>query len=205
MKKIIGITTRVIENEIGSKIDKVPSSLIKKIEDNGGIPLIIPYVDDIKYYINQCDGFVIPGGNTWHKLDEAIIKYAIKENIPLLGICAGMQAIGNIKNFVGTKESDKTIKCDNHYDEEKNFVHSININDGILSDILGTNKIMVNSRHHDMVLNSNDFVIEATSPDGVIEAISIPNTKFLLGVQWHPEDMDTEESNQLFQYFISIC
>lgn len=205
MKKIIGITTRVIENEDGRKIDKVPSSLIKRVRGCGGIPLIIPYVEDINYYLKQCDGFIIPGGDSWHKLDEKIIKYAIKESIPLLGICAGMQAIGNVKNFVGSKKSDKTIKCANHYNEEKMFVHKVDIKDGILYDILGKQQIIVNSRHHDMVVNSDDFVVEATSPEGVIEAISIPNTKFVLGVQWHPEDMNTPEVSKLFQYFISIC
>ena len=142
------------------------------------------------------------GGNTWNGVDVKVLKYAMKHNKPLLGICAGMQAIANINTFM-----DHTIKVDsdiNHYVPNKEYVHEININEGILKDIIGKNKISVNSRHHDTIINENFFKVEARSDDGIIEAISLNGYKFIFGVQWHPEDMDDIDQDKLFKYFISL-
>src|SRR5699024_5197531 len=121
---------------------------------NNAFPIIIlpGFVEALEKILALCNGFIIPGGNTWHETDELIIKYAIKHDIPLLGICAGMQAIANIKNFCGTKDSDKTILIgnDKHYSLDK-YSHCINVTDDFLSNILGSNRIMVNSRHKFMV------------------------------------------------------
>ena len=115
-----------------------------------------------------------------------------------------MQAIANIKNFCGTKDSDKTILIgnDKHYSLDK-YSHYINITNNFLSDILGSNCIMVNSRHKFTVVKEDYFIVDAYSDDGVIEAIHLPNKKFILGVQWHPENLDDEFSQKLFSTFIA--
>lgn len=199
MKKI-GISTRIITNDIGLKQEKVPSSLIKILEENGVLPIIIPNIDDISYYLDICDGFIVPGGITWNDVDVNIIKYVFKENKPLLGICAGMQALANIDTFV-----DNTIKVENHNVPNENYVHEISINDGILKSILNKDKIKVNSRHNYMIEPKSYFKIDAVSNDGVIEAISFPEFKFIVGLQWHPEDMDDDDQTKIFKYFISKC
>lgn len=199
MKKI-GISTRIITNDIGLKQEKVPSSLIKILEENGVLPIIIPNIDDISYYLDICDGFIVPGGITWNDVDVNIIKYVFKNDKPLLGICAGMQALANIDTFV-----DNTIKVENHNVPNVEYVHEISINDGILKSILNKDKIKVNSRHNYMIEPKSYFKIDAVSNDGVIEAISYPEFKFIVGLQWHPEDMDDDDQNKIFKYFISKC
>lgn len=199
MKKI-GISTRIITNDIGLKQEKVPSSLIKILEENGVLPIIIPNIDDISYYLDICDGFIVPGGITWNDADIKIIRYAFKTNKSLLGICAGMQALANIDTFV-----DNTIKVENHNVPNVEYVHEISINDGILKSILNKDKIKVNSRHNYMIEPKSYFKIDAVSNDGVIEAISYPEFKFIVGLQWHPEDMDDDDQNKIFKYFISKC
>lgn len=199
MKKI-GITARIITNDIGLKQDKVPHSLVKKLEEHKTLPIIIPNISDISYYLDICDGFIVPGGITWNDVDVKIIKYVFKTNKPLLGICAGMQALANIDTFI-----DNTIKVDNHNVPNEKYVHEISIKDGILKDILNKNKIKVNSRHNYKVEPKDYFKIDAVSNDGVIEAISFPEFKFIVGLEWHPEDMDDENQNKIFKYFISKC
>ena len=199
MKKI-GITTRIITNDIGLKQDKVPHSLVKKLEEHKALPIIIPNISDISYYLDICDGFIVPGGITWNEADIEIIKYVFKVNKPLLGICAGMQALANIDTFI-----DNTIKVDNHNVPNEEYVHEISINDGILKNILNKDKIKVNSRHNYMIEPKSYFKIDAVSYDGVIEAISFPEFKFIVGLEWHPEDMDDENQNKIFKYFISKC
>lgn len=199
MKKI-GISTRIITNDIGLKQDKVPHSLVKKLEEHKALPIIIPNISDISYYLDICDGFIVPGGITWNETDIKIIKYVFKTNKPLLGICTGMQALANIDTFV-----DNTIKVENHNVPNEEYVHEISINDGILKNILNKDKIKVNSRHNYKVEPKDYFKIDAVSYDEVIEAISFPEFKFIVGLEWHPEDMDDEDQNKIFKYFISKC
>lgn len=198
--KKIGISTRIITNDIGLKQDKVPHSLVKKLEEHKALPIIIPNINDVSYYLDICDGFIVPGGITWNEADIEIIKYVFKVNKPLLGICAGMQALANIDTFI-----DNTIKVDNHNVPNEEYVHEISINDGILKNILNKDKIKVNSRHNYMIEPKSYFKIDAVSYDGVIEAISFPEFKFIVGLEWHPEDMDDENQNKIFKYFISKC
>ena len=184
------------------EIEKIPHSLVKKLEKYNINLIIIPFVDDINFYLNLCDGFIIPGGSTWNDVDIKVLKHAMKYNKPVLGICAGMQAIANVNTFM-----DHTIKVDsniNHYVPNKEYVHEININDGILKEIIGKKKIFVNSRHHDTVINEKFFKVEARSDDGIIEAISLNGYKFIFGVQWHPEDMNDIDQDKLFSYFVNI-
>lgn len=200
-KPIIGITFRASIND-NREIYKVNKSIVEKVKENGGIPiLILEYNETI---LDICKGFIIPGGNTWNKLDESIILYALNNNKPLLGICAGMQALGNLMYFNSDK-SDKTIKVNsisniNHNILKDCYIHKININKGILFDILGKKEIEVNSRHNDTIVNNSAFKVEAISDDNIIEAISL--NPLVIGVQWHPEDLQDENSNKLFKYLI---
>lgn len=200
-KPIIGITFRASIND-NREIYKVNKSIVEKVKENGGIPiLILEYNETI---LDICKGFIIPGGNTWNKLDESIILYALNNNKPLLGICAGMQALGNLMYFNSDK-SDRTIKVNsisniNHNILKDCYIHKININKGILFDILGKKEIEVNSRHNDTIVNNSAFKVEAISDDNIIEAISL--NPLVIGVQWHPEDLQDENSNKLFKYLI---
>ena len=200
-KPIIGITFRASIND-NREIYKVNKSIVEKVKENGGIPiLILEYNETI---LDICKGFIIPGGNTWNKLDESIILYALNNNKPLLGICAGMQALGNLMYFNSDK-SDRTIKVNsisniNHNNLKNCYIHKININKGILFDILGKKEIEVNSRHNDTIVNNSAFKVEAISDDNIIEAISL--NPLVIGVQWHPEDLQDENSNKLFKYLI---
>ena len=109
----------------------------------------------------------------------------------------GHQIIGLYANK--EKEED-LVKVDNHND--KNKKHDINIvKNSFLHKILG-DKIPVNSRHN-YVLDRIDLPFKKTATDdnGVIEGIEyIDDKHFLLGVQWHPEDMNN--MHNLYNYFI---
>ncbi len=200
---VIGISTR-----LDGKTIKVNRSIIDKIKDyDVQILLILPqYSANIDNFLNICSGFIIPGGVSWHATDEVIIKHAIKNDVPLLGICAGMQAIANINNFVGSEESDKTIPIeeDNHHNLSE-YVHDVDIINPFLENIIGQKKIKVNSRHHFKVLKEDYFIVDALSPDGIIEAIHIPKKKFIVGIQWHPEDLKDAYSYKIFESFITSC
>jgi putative glutamine amidotransferase len=65
----------------------------------------------------------------------------------------------------------------------------------------------VNSRHHQAVARvAPEFVVSATSPDGILEAIEKPGAAFCVGVQWHPENFwRTGEFAPLFEAFVAAA
>jgi putative glutamine amidotransferase len=87
--------------------------------------------------------------------------------------------------------------------------HSVDLVEGeYLSDILGTNKIMVNSRHHQGVMNAAPGIVPlARSSDGLIEAFRLPDKRFVLAVQWHPElSLHSDpHSPAIFAAFVRAC
>ena len=82
------------------------------------------------------------------------------------------------------------------------LTHSVNIQTGsTLYQIYKQEKIYVNSFHHQAVSDCGKrFRITATAPDGVIEAIESAEFKSILGVQWHPECL--ESGLPLFQWLV---
>jgi len=228
-KPIIGIIGRT-DNIDGINVIQMNENYRLSIIKSGGLPIIIVPVDSEKYnqknenhrklnnkekkdlldVLSLCDGILITGGTRWHEFDEIICNYAIKNNIPILGICLGMQIMSNMDNFCGTLESDQTIRNDtilNHFQENTKYIHRITLMPGILEKVLKDKDIMVNSRHNYHSANSNSFKIEAYSEDNLIEAISIPDCDFAIGVQWHPEDMIEYDNKMLdlFKNFIKSC
>ena len=73
---------------------------------------------------------------------------------------------------------------------------------------LGDGEVLqVNSRHHQAIRQTAPgFEVSATAPDGVIEAIERPGSRFCLAVQWHPENFwRTGEFRALFEEFVRAC
>ena len=148
-------------------------------------------------YLDICDGFILQGGSNIEEEDLKIIKKLYEKDIPLLGICLGMQEMAYLFN-------GDMYKIDNHND---NKLHSVTINkDTLLHKILKCNKTIVNSRHNDAIKNTS-LCINSISEDGVIEGVEDTSKRFFLGIQWHPENMTNSDlnSNKIFDYFIKVC
>lgn len=118
--------------------------------------------------------------------DFTLIKSFHKANKPILGICAGCQAINVC--FGGSLSQD----IPNHTSKEEVNMHQIKIEKGsFLENCYKTNNIQVNSFHHQAINKvAENFRVIASSEDGIVEAIEYQN---ILGVQWHPEAMKDVE------------
>lgn len=149
-------------------------------------------------------------------VEITLIRLAILHRIPLLGICRGMQAInvalgGSLYQDVLT-EMPGALNHDNHTDKETGkglahnlLVHDVSINkNSLLSKIVGGDKIAVNSLHHQGVkMLGAGLIASALAPDGLIEAVELPDHPFALGVEWHPEELADEVSRKIFSAFIT--
>ena len=191
MKPIIGIVTRKSKSYTGKCIDLVYTDIISSVIKSGGIPIGIN--NDIDMYINICDGYIFQGGDDINDKNIEMIKILREKNIPVLGICLGMQEMGRgiLKDI------------DNHL----NKMHIVIVSkDSLLHRIVGEDRILVNSRHKSAIKDT-DLCVSGRSDDGIIEAIEDNTRRFFLGVQWHPENMYDLDSNsrKIFDYFIKMC
>lgn len=173
----------------------------KKIFDELDI-VLFPVVSskNLEKVCNICDGLIVTGscidipphyynekpivGKKYDidefKLDKDAIKLFSDANKPILGICGGLQSINVV--FGGTLYQ----RIENH--NIKGSTHKIEIKSNTFLDKVYKEKtIAVNSYHCQAIKDiANEFKISAISEDGIIEAIEKDN---IIGVQWHPEEM----------------
>ena len=196
MKKI-GIVIRSFEENdklfVGCRKDVVDVFLNYPVEVIF-IPIFLSY-NQVINLVNMCDGVVLTGGDYFLENDFLLVRYLHQKNIPTLGICLGMQAMG--LTFHG-----KEIGVNKEIHQKTNGVHDILIYKNTkLHHILGKERIAVNSRHQSGIINTT-LSVSARSLDGVIEAIEDKNKRFFLGVEWHPETLPNKNSDLIFEAFI---
>ena len=192
----------------------------------GGVPVIIPPVDDTDTIVNtlsHIDALILSGGgdinplfagdepsprlrgiNQERDLPELMItRLAYNRQIPILGICRGIQTLAVALG--GKVAQDITIQANIKHSQDADRseqTHSVKVTaDSTLYKIYGQEKLYVNSFHHQAVKDPGDkFRVVAKSPDGFIEAMESSEFKSILGVQWHPECF--EEGLPLFRWLV---
>ena len=230
MKPIIGIVGRcgfTSSDEVNNI--RVPEKYRMCIIRSGGVPIIITPPQMVEYQdsvpssldrltdsekeiltrqLDLCDGILLPGGLKRFEYDVFVLDYALKHDIPILGVCLGMQILSMIDkegNFVTNLEK---IESDvNHADYSNSLVHDVILSkESRLYKILGTDVIRVNSRHRMKVTDPGTFEVYGKSSDDVIEVLERHDKKFALGVQWHPEMMlDDNLQKLIFDAFVDSC
>jgi putative glutamine amidotransferase len=152
------------------------------------------------------------------EFEIALILAARARNLPILAICRGVQVLnvacgGTLVQDIPSQIAGAlahSLAVPQHQPYE--LAHEVWVDkDSLLAklmrDRLVDEALEVNSRHHQAVKAvANGFVISATAPDGVIEAIEDPKALFCLGVQWHPENFfRTGEFRALFEGFLETA
>ena len=215
-KKIIGVTPRINRTETNTFI-RVNRNYIDKLTEIGLVPFIITPGSDLNTILPLCDGFLVIGGDDFNptiygetndeglskeiddeldKLDKEIIEYAVSKKLPILGICRGHQALSAV--FGKALYQDfATAGLEHPHEGIYHEVTKVN-NVGIAK--LLPDKFTTNTYHHQSTKElAEGFVVLYKNHD-VIEAIE-HETLPIVGLQWHPERMDTNESEIIFNYF----
>lgn len=207
---VIGIT-----GNFGDKGCELAEGYFESVLRAGGAPVILPPTtnpDALVSSLDRIDGLLLSGGadlnplfmgeeplpalggiNSRRDLPELLlIRLAFDRQIPILGICRGIQMLAAALDGFIWQDLDtqlpKTIKHSQNLDRAVPS-HTVTIaEDSLLHSIMGVETLAVNSFHHQAVRDPGPrFRVSATSPDGVIEAIESTEHKSILGVQWHPE------------------
>ena len=229
MKPIIGVMP--LWDEEKESLWMLPGYL-DGIRQAGGLPVIFPFTTDeqeLKQLAGMCDGFLFTGGHDvspWVYKEEplegmidccekrdimetVVLREAVAEDKPVLGICRGIQFInaalgGTLYQDIPTQHpSEVNHHQDRPYDAPS---HEVTIAEGSpLHKCLGTDRIPVNSCHHQAIkVLSPELAVMAAAEDGIIEAVYRPESRFLWAVQWHPgfSYKVDENSRKLFRAFI---
>lgn len=226
-----------ITNQGGLAPDKFyhRSKYIKALRVAGAIVSVLPLEineQKLKEVINKYDGFVFTGGGAdvnpelygeerlkecgpsndrRDKVEMALLKELLRTNIPILGICRGMQVINVACGGTLYQDIPSQSKTKINHSQMKNMkttVHKVKIlDDTKLESIVKSNEIMVNTVHHQAVKQlGKGLRISALAPDNIVEAMEgVENN--IIAVQWHPEHiwMKVEEHKKLFVAFIKAC
>ena len=230
----IGIT---VDSKGPSEESVSPLYLLKQnycasIVAAGGIPLLLPHeLDLVDSYLMLIDGLLVTGGghdihpllygdNTLHPtvalnpsrvaFELAITKAALKKNIPVLGICGGLQVINVALGGTIIQHIPEAVPLSLGHQQSApphEACHPIEvIRDTLLHKITGQTDFSVNSFHHQAVREpGTGIIINARAPDGVIEGIEAPQYRFCLGLQWHPERTLFPQDRSVLKAFIETA
>lgn len=151
------------------------------------------------------------------RTEIALASWAMKDRKPILAVCRGAQILsvaagGTLYQDV-TSELPGAIKHD-YFPKvgertRQDLVHPVKVvADTRLSRVLGTDTVRVNSMHHQGIKRlAPTLIANAFAPDGLIEGVESRKDDFVLGVQWHPEDLADSEPKmrRLFDAFIEAA
>jgi putative glutamine amidotransferase len=153
------------------------------------------------------------------EFEIGLVKAARERGVPIFAICRGVQVLNVACGGTLVQDIPSQVKGALAHDlpvppnQSYSLAHEIWLEkDSLLSNLMrerlsDTDACEVNSRHHQAVKDlAPGFLVCATAPDGVIEAIEDPAKRFCLGVQWHPENFfRTGEFRPLFEGFLEAA
>jgi len=184
-------------------------SYTQALQEAGAIAVVLPahgYVDDTAALLDRVDGLLVSGGPDLdpalygqepHPLlgpdvalvadeyEQALLRGAAERDLPLLGICRGLQALNVSRG--GTLHQHVPGHLQTHDAFEP--AHEVEVERGsLLHWLADSDGLAVNSFHHQAADRIGaGLEVCATAPDGTVEALWDPAASFCLGVQWHAE------------------
>jgi len=214
---LIGVSTSVTIGEYPERA-YVNAAYLRAVEQAGGVPVLLaPQLSaaarDALW--SRLDGLVLTGGGDIEparfgearhpKTDEVapardeleigLTHRALSDNVPLFAICRGIQVLnvalgGTLVQDIASERPGPIAHAQT--EPRHQATHAVKVmGEGTrLGRVLGRLEVEVNSMHHQAIKRLGEGLREvAWAPDGIIEGIEMPGDRFVLGVQWHPEEL----------------
>ena len=187
--------------------------------------------DSPEFFLSAADGIVIGGGEDVHpalygkpmyvelcgetdisrdSIETILIRHALQNAIPILGICRGQQIINAVEGGTLIPDLPTFNPGPIQHRNKSDSAHQVIAEPGSwLAEMTGRDAFWVNSRHHQAVDDvSDNFTISAYSTDSIIESIEIRKDldhPFAVAVQWHPENQYNLLSDRIGKLFIQTA
>jgi putative glutamine amidotransferase len=208
---------------------------VRSIEQAGGIPVVLAPSGAALHsrLTHRLDGLLLTGGvdiepsaygeafhpsvtRTSPERDEfefKLTRTAMEQQMPILAICRGLQVLNVVMGGTLIQDIPSMIGSEISHDDPKRqrheFAHQVTLKNGSrLHKILKKDHLWVNSFHHQSAKTCGRGLIPAAwANDGVIEALELADSHFVIGVQWHPESFWNQNGRflALFESFISAA
>lgn len=191
----------------------LPAAYVDAVLQAGGLPILLPHAKDAAAaYLALLDGLVVTGGAfdvppelygetprgecgplkpNRTAFEKDLLEAALASRLPVLGVCGGMQLLNVVRGGTLYQDLRADAGIGGHEQPPPKDVPSHDANVVArtqLAALVGAGALPVNSTHHQAVRDPGAGVLVcARAPDGVVEAIELPDLPFAIGVQWHPE------------------
>ncbi len=231
---LIGITTHRPDDPDHLSLNALLAGIVQGVERAGGWPVLLPPAlgpAALRGVLSRLDGVLFSGGGDLdparygappHPLAEgidpardaaelALVRWAVAEARPLFGICRGAQllnvALGGTL-YGDVSEHPGALRHVYPSETPADRPHPVQVAEGSrLAGLLGLPVLAVNSLHHQAVrAPAPGLRVTARAPDGLIEAVELPEHPFAVAVQWHPESLpDAPEMQRLFAGLVAAA
>lgn len=230
-------TATVVDGDSGLTFSRAYNAISDAVARAGGLPVLIPTGLDeatLRGIYDRVDAVLLPGGpdidpsyygEERHPttrvdaprdaIEVPLVRWAYEDDRPLFGICRGHQVInvalgGTLIQDIPTQiEADTMEHALANGKPRDTRLHEVEVApQSRLASIMGNTRVAVNSLHHQAVgIPAPSMQVTAYSPDGLVEATEVPDKRFILSVQWHPEDLcrDDEAMQSLFREFVEAA
>ena len=202
------------------------------ISRGGGVPVVVPPTAavDVDELLDRVDGLCLSGGPdidpstygaephpqlgpTDPQVDDfelALVRAAQARDLPTLCVCRGMQTLNVARGGTLIQDLSSQRPSDVAHRQEAlgtQATHRVRVEpESGLAAMLGAVDVGVNTFHHPAVDRLGDGLrAVAWAPDDLVEGLEDPEHRFLVGVQWHAESLDTPEQRTLFAAFTTAA
>lgn len=233
---VIGLPTLEIPRGEKPARFGINQAYVRALEAAGAAPVLIPLLADkdrLRAIYARLDGILFPGGedvdpSNYHEqpigalnvveprrdqVEMTLARWAVDDDLPVLGICRGQQLLnvalgGSLYQdlrYQGVTALEHANKDGRARDK---IIHAVRIDpDSRLAQLIDETEVEVNSLHHQAVKEAAPRLrVVGRAEDNVIEALEAPDRRFLIAVQWHPEEITAVPWVQtLFRGFVKAA
>lgn len=205
----------------------------KGVQDAGGLPWIASYTEDesvLDALIAKADGLLLSGGDfdvdpalfgeaphekigtlkpDRTRFESELHRRACERNMPILGICGGMQLMNVMRGGTLWQDIDAQLGSTVEHQQaapKHEPGHSVQLRpETRLAKLFDASILEVNSTHHQALRDlALGLLANAVAPDGIVEGFEDPALPFYVGVQWHPESMPAPH-DRIYRAFVEAC